>query len=110
MLKSKTQLARTNWLKASLELKFQIISPYFITTGAETWEAFAFLPELGSPNGCLLLVIGPPEFEIDIRLINWAKENQIYYSCLNLDTLQEYDSNYFKETLDDWGSFITKQP
>ena len=47
-------LARLNWIRASKELGFEIITPYLIETDSIRKSVFAFIPEYGSYNGTIV--------------------------------------------------------
>lgn len=96
------EVARTNWLKASLNLFFKFETPFFVEINGNKREMFAFLPKYGSPNGTIICLTSSPQFETDQEIIQWAKENSFYYSFLNIEDFQKYDENYFKELLEDW--------
>ena len=96
------ELARKNWVEASIKLNFKIVTPYFIEINGRKKEVFAFLPEYGSPNGTIMYLTCATEFETNSEIVNWAKKNKYFYSFINIETLQKYDENYFKEILDDW--------
>lgn len=57
------EIARGNWLKASEELKFKIVTPYLLEINGITKTAFAYLPEYGSPNGVILGLTAAPDYE-----------------------------------------------
>ncbi len=96
------ELARLNWQNASMNLRFEIITPYFIEINGIEREVFAYLPEYGSPLGTILYLTHSPYFNTDFEIIHWAKENGLYYSFLNVDVFQKYEENCFTEILDDW--------
>jgi hypothetical protein len=99
------ELARENWVKASLFLFFKITTPYYIEINGSKKEVFAFLPEYGSPNGSIVCLISSPDFEIDNEVINWANENNLYYSFVNVENFQVYREDYFEEILEDWTKY-----
>ena len=101
-----TRKARENWIKASKELEFKIISPYYILVDGRKQEVFAFLPEYGSVNGTLVFLMCPSDFKSSY-LSKWARRNKIFYSYLNVDELLEYDQRTFREALKDWRKFRT---
>uniref|UniRef100_UPI00404A1541 hypothetical protein n=1 Tax=Flavobacterium sp. TaxID=239 RepID=UPI00404A1541 len=103
--KKQIQNIRGNWIKASVHFKFKIISPYAISQDDGIKEVFAFLPEYGSSNGMIVELIFPPEYHIDKALINWSKQNEKFYSFINIENFLEYDEIYFKEALEDWAKF-----
>jgi hypothetical protein len=100
--KEQFEQARLNWQKASKNLFFEIITPYFIEINGIKKELFAFLPEYGSPNGTIICLTSPPHYETDSEIIQWSKENKFYYSFLNVEEFQEYDEECLNEILEDW--------
>lgn len=100
--KEQIELARTNWLKASLSLFFKLVTPYFVEINGNKREVFAFLPEYGSPIGTIICLTSSPKFETYPEIIQWAKENKIYCSFLNVEDFENYNENYFKDILEDW--------
>lgn len=96
------EIARTNWLKASLNLFFKLDTPYFVDINGNKQEVFAFLHEYGAPNGTIICLTSSPQFVTDREIIQWAKEKKIYCSYLNIEDFQIYNEDYFKEILDDW--------
>lgn len=97
-----TEVARKNWLKASLSLSFKLVTPYFVEINGNKLEVFAFLPAYGSQKGTLICLTSPPHFKTDKKIVNWAKENNINYSFINIEDFQSYNENYIKEILEDW--------
>jgi len=96
--------ARLNWIKASKNLKFEIVSPYIFDKDFE--EAFAFFPCHGSPNGIIVDLIYPPDYNTNKNIINWATRNKLRYSFINLVNFLEYNEDRIKDCLIDWGHFI----
>lgn len=94
--------ARANWRKASSELCFEFISPYIIEVNGERREAFAFLPEYGSPNGTIICLTYAPNYTIDNEIIKWAQENKLFYSFIDIKDSLYYDKDYLTQTLEDW--------
>jgi hypothetical protein len=101
----KINIGRMNWIKASSELSFNIISPYIYQDQDKNIEIFAYLPEYGSQNGALVDITFPPEYEINKDIKKAAEIMECFYSCINIDECQNYDENYFKETLNDWEKY-----
>jgi hypothetical protein len=101
----KIQQARENWVKASMDLSFKIISPYYIEINGKEKEIFAFLPRYGSIKGTLVELTSEPDFKTDSDIICFAKENNIFCSFINMKSCLKYDQDYFKETLEDWGGY-----
>jgi hypothetical protein len=105
MTKQQIDVARNNWTKASMSLGFKLTSPYFIEFNGSKREVFAFLPEFGSPNGIIVNLTSPPEYETDIEIIEWARENKVFYSFISVESCLKYREDYFRDTLDDWLKF-----
>jgi hypothetical protein len=95
-------IARKNWQMAAQNLGFKIVTPYLISINGSQKEVFAFLPEYGSPNGAIIELTFAPEYKTDKSLIEWAIENNSFYSFINVDNVLEYDQEYFSEVLADW--------
>jgi hypothetical protein len=53
-------IARENLIKASNDVGFKIVTPYFYKSDNYNIELFAFLPEYGSINGLIIDLISPP--------------------------------------------------
>jgi hypothetical protein len=104
-LDKKIIIGRMNWIKASSELSFNIISPYIYQFHDRNIEIFAYLPEYGSKKGILYDIIFPPEYETNKDVIHIAKIMECFCSFINIDTIQEYNKKYFEETLNDWGKY-----
>jgi hypothetical protein len=98
----KVQLARENWQRASMDLSFKIVSPFYLKINGKEKEVFAFLPEYGTPKGVLVALTCSPNFNTDTEIINFATANGFFYSFINVDTCLKYDERYFKEILADW--------
>ncbi|GGH32949.1 hypothetical protein FAZ19_23480 [Sphingobacterium alkalisoli] len=94
--------ARENWQKAAYNFKFEIITPYFISVKGSEKEVFAFVPAYGSSNGTIIELTSPPEYNTDKEIMEWASDNDLFCSFINVDNLLEYDERYFVEILDDW--------
>lgn len=99
------EIAGANWIKASIELKFDIFSPFIFENNGIKKNAFALLPEYGSPHGTILGLISAPEFETDSAIVEWAKMNNLYYSFINIESCLYYDEVLIKETLEDWKKY-----
>ena len=98
----KIETVRKNWQLASEKLKFKLISPYKVNLGNGEKQFFAYLPDYGSSNGMVLGLTSAPEFNTDSELIKWAKQNECFYSFLNVDNYYTYDEDVFLEALQDW--------
>jgi hypothetical protein len=96
------KIARVNWIKASVDLNFKIVTPYQILVNGRKDDAFAFLPGYGSPNGTLVNLVSAPEFKVDVDIVKLAKELNCHYSFINIESCLEYNKYFFQETLEDW--------
>lgn len=94
-----------NWFLASKRLDFEVVCPFKLTFKGKEKVVFAFLPAYGSENGVIVDLITPPEFQTDPEIIEWAQEQGCYYSFLNVESLVNYDEDYFIRTLQDWGRY-----
>jgi hypothetical protein len=99
------EIARKNWVSASKEFEFIIVTPYYINADEIKKSVFAYLPEFGSPNGIVIEVIKSPEFKVDKQLVNWAEKRGIYYSFINIESCLQYRKNFFTDCLKDWGRY-----
>ncbi len=104
----KREAVEKNWIVASQNLQFEMIIPYKFNFKSKEKKAFAFLPNYGSENGMIVNLITPPQFQTDSEIIEWAKENNYFYSFLNIESYLEYDEDVITETLEDWGNFKNK--
>ena len=96
------EIARKQFVRASESLDFELESPFVIDPKTNL-VAFAYLPDYGSANGVIVDLTAAPEYRCDSRLIKWCKENQVFYSCLNIvPLLNTFDKRYFRELLQDW--------
>ena len=98
-------IARENWLRASKELSFEIITPILLKTNGIAKKGFAYLPEYGSPNGIVVELITAPDYKADNHIVKWAKLKNCFYSFINIEELLIYDQSYFRELLEDWKKF-----
>lgn len=97
---------RNIWENASKDFNFKFISPFEINIGnSNIITIFGHISGYGSVNGTLIEIISPPEFNIDKRISEYAKENNFYYSFINEEFFKFYDYDYFKGILDDWGKY-----
>ncbi|HSZ34650.1 MAG TPA: hypothetical protein VK772_15145 [Puia sp.] len=96
------EIARNNWIKASGELGFKIITPFEILIEKSEKEVFAYLPEYGSLNGAIFELFTSSDFKIDDRIKDWAVSNNCFYSFCSIESFLEYDVVYFREILKDW--------
>lgn len=100
--KSDIEVARKNWLTASRELGFEIITPYDLEHLGGTKKVFAYLPHLGSEKGMYLELVEAPEFHTDEKLLEVAKTAGIFCSFINVERYLEYKKKIFEETIEDW--------
>ena len=100
--KVQIEIARNNWIKASNELGFKIITPFEILTEEKEREVFAYLPEYGSTNGVVVELFKSPDCKTDDAIRNWARSNNCFISFCNIEDFLEYDVAYFREVLKDW--------
>jgi hypothetical protein len=96
---------RNNWKKASYDFNFKIISPYIIDMCGVKKEIFAHISSYGSPNGTIIGLISPPEYEIDEDIFEWSKINNVFVSFISAEGLLEYNKKYFEDILSDWGRY-----
>jgi len=95
--------ARENFELAAKEFDFEFESPHLLKDGL---SVFGYIKNYGSPNGAVIDLISPPDFSQNTDVIKWCKENDCFFSFLNIQPLlDEYDSSYFEEMLNDWGKF-----
>jgi|SRR5690606_22244507 len=97
--------ARNSWIKASEELKFKIVTPFNTLIEDKETSLFAYLPQYGSPKGMIVELTEEPEFLTNSEVIKWAKQNEHFYSFINIDSYLNFDKDFFAGTLDDWGKF-----
>lgn len=100
--RQQVELARKNWIDASKNFMFELVTPYFIEIDGNEKEIFAFLPKYGSLNGTIVCLISAPNFEIDSELSQWADKNNFYCSFVNIKKFINFDESSFKEILNDW--------
>jgi hypothetical protein len=98
-------LAKETWLKAAEVFDIEILIPYSLSINGMDKEIFAYISGYGSPNGTIICLMSGPNWEIDNEISSWAKDNNIFYSCLNVELFQNYDKKHFIELLKDWKKF-----
>jgi hypothetical protein len=103
--KEKIDIVRKNWMKASDELGFNIISPYYIIKDNKKYVFFAFIPQYGSPQGTLIDLIFSPMYETNNKMREIANELGCFHSFINIDAYIDYNRNHFLETIEDWGKY-----
>ena len=94
--------ARKNWLEASVDLNFELITPYLVEIGGKIKDLFAYLPQYGSPNGMIVVLTTYPDYRIDESIVKFAKEHEYFYSFIEVSDFLEYNRDYFIELLNDW--------
>lgn len=93
---------RSQFMQASKEFNFTFISPYPLDKESDLY-AFGFIDGYASKNGAIIELIEPPLYEANPRVIQWCNKHNRWMSQINVTPLlNEYDSSYFKEMLDDW--------
>jgi hypothetical protein len=101
----KIEMARINWMKASDELGFKFISPYSVTEDNKEYVFFAFIPKYGSPKGTIIDLIFAPAYEMSNKTIEIANANGCLYSFINIDSIIDYNREYFLDIIEDWGKY-----
>ena len=99
------KLLSSSWNRASEEIGFSMETPFYFCLDGEEKKAFAYLKEYGSENGMVLGLTKSPEYDLDQAIIEWANENNCYYSFLNIDSANSYTTNGILDCLLDWGKF-----
>jgi hypothetical protein len=101
----KIYIARKNWMKASKELGFNIISPYSVIENDKKYVFFAFIPKYGSPNGTIIDLIFAPTYETNNKMIEIANNIGSFYSFINIDSVINYNREHFLDIIEDWGKY-----
>lgn len=96
---------RENWKEASLYYNFKIYTPFKFCYQNQILEAFAYLPEYGSPNGMIVELTFHPDFIISQEIVSWCRNNEVFYSFINANSYSDLDLKLFSETLVDWGRY-----
>ncbi|GHT35576.1 hypothetical protein FACS189434_13600 [Bacteroidia bacterium] len=99
--KEQIETVRNNWLRVSRELGFKIVTPYLFTLNGVEQEAFAFLPEYGSPNGIIIDLMIEPYYETNEDVKVFAKIKACFWSFIGTG----YDRDLIIDALEDWGKF-----
>ena len=95
--------ARENFYLAAKDFEFVFHSPYSLT---DEIEAFGYIENYGSKKGTIICLTSLPGFKTDNSIIEWCKQNNYFYSFLNIELIVgEYKPAYFREMLRDWGHF-----
>lgn len=98
----KIESTRKNWIKASAQFGFELKTPYQVQLKHGVKEVFAYLPEYGSENGTVICLTGPPDYETDTEIVEWADNHGVHCSFINVESCLIYNEEYFVEVLDDW--------
>src|SRR5690606_29178371 len=88
--------ARNSWIKASEELKFKIVTPFNTLIEDKETSLFAYLPQYGSPKGMIVELTEEPEFLTNSEVIKWAKQNEHFYSFINIDSYLNFDKIFLQ--------------
>ena len=100
------EVAIRNLLRAGKELNFEVVAPFsYSCDGVNHKQTFAFIPRYGSENGTIVGLMAQSNEECDRDICRWAEANECFFSFLNMEMLLEYDVEYFKDMLKDWGEF-----
>ena len=94
--------ARKIWLEASVDLNFELVTPYSVEIDGNIKDLFAYLPQYGSPNGMIGALTTYPDYKIDESIVKFAKEHDFFYSFVEVTDFFEYNRNNFIELLNDW--------
>ena len=86
--------ARKNWLEASVDLNFELITPYLVEIGGKIKDLFAYLPQYGSPNGMIVVLTTCPDYRIDESIVKFAKEHEYFYSFIEVSDFLEYNRDH----------------
>lgn len=102
MTQENVEKVRQQFLKASEEFNFTFISPYPLDEKNNLF-AFGFIDGYASNSGAIIALVEPPQYEADGNVVEWCKKHDRWFSKINIKPLlEEYDSLYFQELLDDW--------
>jgi hypothetical protein len=96
--------ARSNWIRASIEIGFRINTPFEFEYNHVKHSSFAYLPEYGSKNGTIVDLIFPPSFITNKVIQDWANDCNCYFSFVNIQDFLIYRREYFEEVLNDWNN------
>jgi hypothetical protein len=84
------------WLAAGRYLGVRVVAPYKLRLpDGKAVEVEAFLPDFGGPHGTVVVPLHDERFER-------APATHHYVSGLG-DSYREFEPDWFRETLDDWG-------
>lgn len=93
------------WRIAGEKLGVTVMAPYDFIFGGRAHSCLAFLPHFGTEKGILVLGMSPPEFHTDKTIEAVAERTGVGCSILNVERYRQYDEEFFRETLCDWGYF-----
>ena len=87
------------WKEASIDLKIEIETPFFLLTDRGLIKYDLLIKNFGRENGALIITID------DMSEFNTAEKFGFFCSALNPDVYYKYDRENFIDTLNDWGYF-----
>jgi len=94
------------WQEAAKDLGICVKAPFKLKDKkGRIFYYSAYIPDFGSPNGALVLLIKPPKFDHDSQAEECAKQNGYWYSFLNTELYSSYNRSEFISMLDDWQYF-----
>ena len=97
-----TEKIRSHFIRAAKEFHFTFVSPYILDE-EKGLCAFGLVLEYASENGAIIELVEPPHYEPNDAVIEWCKKHNRWYSQLSTEPLLlEYNSEYFREMLEDW--------
>lgn len=91
------------WIHAGIKLGVRVEAPYYaFTIDGMKVPCVAHLPDFGSSNGMLIGLVLAPDFEVDKKIKDVARELKKYCTFINAKIYAKYDETVFKEALADW--------
>jgi hypothetical protein len=85
------------WLAAGRYLGVRVVAPYELRLAdGEAVEVEAFIPDFGGPHGTVVVPLQ------DDERLKRAVATHHFVSALG-ETYREFEPDWFRETLDDWG-------
>ena len=87
------------WKEASMDLKIDIETPFFLQTDKGVIKYDLLIKSFGSENGTVIITTD------DMSEFDTARKFGFYCSALNPCCYNNYDKENFIETLTDWGYF-----
>ena len=91
------------WVKAGMELGFQLNAPFTFEWECESVMCVAFIHHFGGHNGMLVSVL-EPRAPIDQRIVRYSQKHGLFYSFVGLN-YGDYEKSRFVEALEDWGYY-----